>query len=117
MIKFKIDDGENAVESECELLAVGGLTRPCTIVYQFRTDFAADNAEAFACLVHLSAQLQAAARDAMQEAIKIAKAEGTDLDDDFMQSYEAAVYGIEKKINRTTGPEHGNEVADDDADD
>ena len=75
MVKFKIYDGEDTIEAECELLAVCGLSRPGSIVYQFRTDFAANRAETFALLAQISAQLQAASIDAMREAEKIVKAE------------------------------------------
>ena len=117
MIKVKVYGGEDTVEEECELLAVCGFTRPGGILYQFRTDFSATKSEIFACLTHLSAQLQAAARDAMQEAIRIAEEEGVEFDDKFMKPYEDIVYGLEKQINRNVGPEHGKEVAEDDAED
>lgn len=119
MVKIKVYDGHGKkdIEQECELLAVCGFTRPGGILYSLRTDFSATKSNTFACLAHLSAQLQAAARDAMQEAIRIAEEEGVELDDEFMKSYEDAVYGLEKQINRGVGLEHGEEVAEDDADD
>lgn len=119
MVKIKVYDGyeTKVVDEECELLAVCGFTRPGGILYSFRTDFAAPKNSTFACLVHLSAQLQVAARDTMQEAIRIAEEKGVELDDTFMESYEETVYELEKRISRNVGPEHGEEVADDDADD
>ena len=117
MIKIKIYDTDGTVrEAECELLAVCGFTRPGGILYRFQTDFMASRGETFACLAHLSAQLQAAARDAMQEAVKLAEADGIELDDEFMRNYEKAVYGIEKQINRSVGQGHGEEAEDDEAD-
>ena len=118
MLKYVIydADGIQAAEHECELLAVCGFARPGYIDYQFLTDFTAENHEIFACLCHLSAQLQVAARDAMLEATKIADEEGIELDDEFYKDYEDTVYTIERGINKKTRTKQLMEAEDDEDD-
>lgn len=118
MLKVKIYGDENEpLEEACELLAVCGFSRPGKVIYQLRADFRANKKETFESLAHLSAQLQAAARDAMQEAIQVARSDGVELNDEFMKDYEKTVYDLEKRINRNVGPDHGKKAAEDDADD
>ena len=107
MLKYVIydADGIQVAEHECELLAVCGFSRPGIIAYNLMIDFAAAKHEAFACLCHLSVQLQVAAREAMLDAKKIAEENGIELDDEFYKTYEDAVYGLEKQMEAEDGEE------------
>lgn len=99
------DDGSVYAEWSAEMIVACGFTPPGYIHAAQNIEIEGSKAEHFACKLHLSAQLQVAARDLLRQALLLIPGQPTELTPELEKEYIDCITEIEREMQKEAAHE------------